>query len=35
VAFRAGECLTIEGEAELHAEAGSDLLFAYPGTTRI
>lgn len=35
VAFRAGECLTIEGEAELHAEAGSDLLFAYPGKTRI
>ncbi|MBO9621200.1 MAG: class I mannose-6-phosphate isomerase [Sphingomonas sp.] len=35
VAFRAGECVTVSGEVELHAEAGSDLLFAYPGTQRI
>lgn len=35
VAFRAGECVTLEGACELHAEAGSDLLFAYPGSARI
>jgi mannose-6-phosphate isomerase len=35
VAFRAGECLTLEGTCELHAEMGSDLLFAYPGAARI
>jgi len=35
VAFRAGECVTLKGECALHAEAGSDLLFAYPGTKRI
>ena len=35
VAFQAGECLTLTGSADLHAEAGSDLLFAYPGDTRI
>jgi mannose-6-phosphate isomerase len=35
VAFRAGECLTLQGEAEIDAAVGSDLLFAYPGTTRI
>ena len=35
VAFRAGDCLTVEGEAELDAAMGSDLLFAYPGATRI
>jgi mannose-6-phosphate isomerase len=35
VAFRAGECLTLEGACELHAEMGSDLLFAYPGAQRI
>ncbi len=35
VAFHAGECVTLTGECELHAEAGSDLLFAYPGTARI
>ena len=35
VAFRAGECLTLTGACELHAEAGSDLLFAYSGDTRI
>lgn len=35
VPFAAGNCLTLEGTAKLHAEAGSDLLFAYPGDTRI
>jgi mannose-6-phosphate isomerase len=35
IAFKAGECLTVEGEAELQADAGSDLLFAYSGDTRI
>ena len=35
VAFRAGECVTLQGECELHAEMGSDLLFAYSGDTRI
>ncbi|MBL7395882.1 phosphoheptose isomerase, partial [Escherichia coli] len=35
VAFRAGECVTLQGSANLHAEAGSDLLFAYPGETRL
>jgi len=35
VAFRAGECVTLEGACALHAETGSDLLFAYPGDTRL
>lgn len=35
VAFKAGECLTLEGHVELHAEVGSDLLFAYPGDARV
>ncbi|MHA6719141.1 class I mannose-6-phosphate isomerase [Sphingomonas sp. RS6] len=35
VAFKAGECLTVEGSAELQADVGSDLLFAYSGDTRI
>lgn len=35
VAFKAGECLTLEGHVALHAEVGSDLLFAYPGDARI
>lgn len=35
IAFKAGECLTLEGAVELHAEMGSDLLFAYSGDTRI
>lgn len=34
-AFRAGQCLTVTGEARLEADEGSDLLFAYPGDTRI
>ncbi|QIG79498.1 class I mannose-6-phosphate isomerase [Stakelama tenebrarum] len=35
VAFRAGECLTLEGDCEIDAAAGCDLLFAYPGETRL
>lgn len=35
LAFKAGECLTVEGEAQLRAEPGSDLLFAYPGDARL
>lgn len=35
VAFRAGECLTVEGRCEVQAEVGSDLLFAYPGDKRL
>ncbi len=35
VAWRAGECVTVTGHAELSASAGSDLLFAYPGAKRI
>jgi mannose-6-phosphate isomerase len=35
VAWREGECVTLTGSAELHAEEGSDLLFAYPGSVRL
>lgn len=35
VAWNAGDCLTLEGEAQIEASVGSDLLFAYPGDTRI
>jgi mannose-6-phosphate isomerase len=35
VAWREGECVTVTGKAELHAEEGSDLLFAYPGDKRL
>jgi len=35
VAWREGECVTVSGRAELHAEEGSDLLFAYPGDKRL
>ena len=35
VAWRAGDCVMVSGTEELHAEAGSDLLFAYPGTRRM
>jgi len=35
VPFRAGDCVTLQGGAELDAAMGSDLLFAYPGTQRI
>ena len=35
VAFKAGECVLVTGAEALHADAGSDLLFAYTGTQRI
>jgi mannose-6-phosphate isomerase len=35
VAWRAGDCVTVEGSAQIEASVGSDLLFAYPGTARI
>lgn len=35
IAFQAGECLTLAGHVELEAAVGSDLLFAYPGDTRV
>jgi mannose-6-phosphate isomerase len=35
IAFKAGECLTLEGHVELEAAVGSDLLFAYPGDARV
>jgi mannose-6-phosphate isomerase len=35
VPFRAGECLTVQGTAHVHADMGSDLLFAYTGAARI
>ena len=35
VAWRAGECVTVEGAEELHASADADLLFAYTGTRRM
>lgn len=35
VEWRAGQCVTVEGKAELNAAAGSDLLFAYPGARRL
>ena len=35
VAWRAGECLTVEGRCEVAADIGSDLLFAYPGDRRL
>jgi mannose-6-phosphate isomerase len=35
VAWRAGECVTVSGTAHVHAAIGSDVLFAYPGDTRV
>ena len=35
VAFAAGECVTVTGSETIAADAGSDYLLAYPGTTRI
>lgn len=35
VAWKAGECLLLTGTAQIHASNDSDLLFAYPGDTRI
>ncbi|MDQ2878958.1 MAG: class I mannose-6-phosphate isomerase [Pseudomonadota bacterium] len=35
VAWKAGECLLLEGRCEIAAPAGSDLLLAYPGDKRL
>ena len=35
VAWKAGECVMVTGEEILHASVDADMLFAYPGTTRI
>ena len=35
VAWRAGECVTVTGRALVSASSDSDLLFAYPGTSRV
>lgn len=35
VAWKAGECVMVDGAEQLHASADADLLFAYPGTQRI
>ena len=35
VAWKAGECLTVTGSAVLTASGDSDLLFAYPGASRL
>lgn len=35
VAWRAGDCLTVTGHAEIEGSVDADLLLAYPGTTRI
>ncbi len=35
VAWKAGECLLLQGTTHITASAGSDLLFAYPGDKRI
>ncbi|UZK70822.1 phosphoheptose isomerase [Sphingomonas sp. S1-29] len=34
VAWKAGDCVSIEGSGQLAASADADLLFAYPGTKR-
>lgn len=35
VAFKAGECVTVTGAETVTTNGDADLLFAYPGTTRI
>jgi len=35
VAFKAGECVTVSGDARVSSQAGSDLLFAYWGKKRV
>ncbi|WP_343518701.1 class I mannose-6-phosphate isomerase [Sphingomonas sp.] len=35
VAWQAGQCVTVTGEAQVHAAVGSDVLFAYPGRKRL
>ena len=34
VAFAAGECLALTGTVQVAADAGADLLLAYPGEGR-
>lgn len=34
VAWHAGDCVTVTGRGEFDVSPGSDVLFAYPGTTR-
>ncbi|MEN3749371.1 class I mannose-6-phosphate isomerase [Sphingomonas sp. HF-S3] len=35
IPWRAGDCVTVQGDAQIQAEVGSDLLFAYPGDSRL
>ncbi|MET0247969.1 MAG: class I mannose-6-phosphate isomerase [Sphingomonas sp.] len=35
IPWRAGDCVTVQGDAQIQAEVGSDLLFAYPGDARL
>ena len=35
VAWKAGECVLVEGPEQLHASEDADLLFAYTGTARL
>ena len=35
VAWAAGECVTITGDADIHVHEGADVLFAYPGDKRL
>lgn len=35
VEWRAGQCVTVTGDIQLHAAAGSDVLFAYPRAKRL
>lgn len=35
IGFKAGECVIVSGTAEIDAQAGSDLLFAYSGIRRV
>ncbi|WP_174280117.1 class I mannose-6-phosphate isomerase [Sphingomonas bacterium] len=35
VAWHAGQCVTVTGTETVRADAGADVLFAYPGTTRM
>lgn len=35
VAFKAGQCVTVQGDETVRAGAAADLLFAYPGTQRM
>jgi mannose-6-phosphate isomerase len=35
VTWKAGECVTVTGSETIRASADADLIFAYPGTTRL